>query len=289
MSNAAPPFTGWSGVAHAQIGSKIYIMGGYRWNGSQYVYNSTGTNSYCYTYNMATPNTAGVSWEAKNDMPVRLVNAEAVAVNGIIYVFGGRTVGTTSDPYSGAAQTTAYKYDPSIGLWWPIASLPEAKVGHIVAAFGSYIYIIGGGATTTSVYRYDPLSDTYETLPSLPTATWRDPLIAPTFYGTTDGCAGVYNGAIYAICTRNVASGTASATNFGMCVGHVLTSPATGPSMVGVVNASRPLKAIESSQGIGLRGAVCAVNTNDTVYAHNAMPEARDVADDLQATIWTIV
>jgi hypothetical protein len=59
--------------------------------------------------------------------------------------------------------------------------------------------------------------------------------------------------------------------------------------MVGVLSATRPLKSIESSQGIGLRGAACAVNTNDVVYAHNAMPEARDVADNLQAKILTLI
>ena len=80
-------------------------------------------------------------------MPVALVNAGSVALNGELYVFGGNN-GTID-------VATAYAYDPHKNKWRTLAAMPSA-----VSSFGSVIsyglVFVEGGDNGSAMNQYSP-------------------------------------------------------------------------------------------------------------------------------------
>jgi len=156
------------------------------------------------------------TWTARADMPVALMNMEAEAVGGKIYIVGGYDGGShtnnlliydiagnswsqTTWPNSRTPMTAAYggkiyafggnpgpsnetwMYDPATAIWTNLsAPMPTAASYGAAITVGDYIYVIGGAATN-DVQRFDPATNTWDASgPALP-ATRMNPVCS--YYG----------------------------------------------------------------------------------------------------------
>jgi N-acetylneuraminic acid mutarotase len=113
-------------------------------------------------------------WQSRSPMSVPRNHAFAGAVNGKIYVIGGRTghafilTATNTD--------VVEEYNPLSDTWnVPKERMPTARSGGVSGTDGRRIYVAGGEVTTQQLvgaYRaieaYDPLTNSWSTLPSMP-------------------------------------------------------------------------------------------------------------------------
>ncbi len=115
------------------------------------------------------------SWMQKASSPSESLGMGAVAVNGIIYIFG----------------TTDYAYNPITDTLTKIAPMLTPRSAFVVAACGTKIYVIGGYTVNTD----EPLAvnEAYDTA----TNTWATE--APMPANRTEMAAGTVNGEICVI------------------------------------------------------------------------------------------
>ena len=91
-------------VAAAEVGGKIYVMGGFGRGGEL-------VEKY---------DPAKDSWRRRASLPRPLHHVGAAAVAGKIYVIGGYVTGSGS-------MSTVYEYDPSLNQWRERAAMPTAR------------------------------------------------------------------------------------------------------------------------------------------------------------------
>jgi N-acetylneuraminic acid mutarotase len=113
-------------------------------------------------------------WEARQPMSVPRNHAFGAAVNGKIYVIGGRTghgfilTATNTD--------VVEEYNPASDTWnVPKERMPTARSGGVTGTDGRRIYVAGGEVTTQqlvgafrAIEAYDPLTNTWSKLPPMP-------------------------------------------------------------------------------------------------------------------------
>jgi N-acetylneuraminic acid mutarotase len=113
-------------------------------------------------------------WQSRSPMSVPRNHAFAGAVNGKIYVIGGRTghafilTATNTD--------VVEEYDPLSDTWnAPKERMPTARSGGVSGTDGRRIYVAGGEVTTQqlvgafrAIEAYDPLTNSWSKLPSMP-------------------------------------------------------------------------------------------------------------------------
>jgi N-acetylneuraminic acid mutarotase len=113
-------------------------------------------------------------WETRQPMSVPRNHAFAGAVNGKIYVIGGRTghafilTATNTD--------VVEEYNPVSDTWSaPKERMPTARSGGLSGTDGRRIYAAGGEVTTQelvgafrAIEAYDPLTNSWSKLPSMP-------------------------------------------------------------------------------------------------------------------------
>jgi N-acetylneuraminic acid mutarotase len=185
------PLPGTRGSAVAvEAGGKIYVIGGATtvegskesWTMSSGAATSPETVSPFFTFfgpaRVLTTNDvydpATNKWEHRKPMSVPRNHIFAGAVNGKIYVIGGRT----GSAYIMTATNTnvVEEYDPASDTWTgPLQRMPTARSGGGYASDGRRIYCAGGEVTTTqltgafrAVEAYDPATNSWSTLPSMP-------------------------------------------------------------------------------------------------------------------------
>jgi len=173
---ALPPMPGGkrgSAVAE-EVGGKIYVIGGAANNpGSKETalyrsrpHRSVGTNE---AYDPATN-----KWETKSPMPTARNHAASGAVNGKIYVIGGR-VGSAFIPVASNVDIVE-EYDPATDQWGALrARMPNGRSAVAHGTYAGKIYVAGGesqSAAINGVFRaleaYDVATDTWAILPSMP-------------------------------------------------------------------------------------------------------------------------
>jgi N-acetylneuraminic acid mutarotase len=139
---------GASGVAVA--GGRIFVAGGLR-------------GGAVATFGAYDP--SADEWEELPDLPLPLDHLAAAAVDGVIYVVGGRNGSIASG--SGAT----FAYDPAARAWTERAAMPTPRGGVAGAVLGGRIFVLGGEGnrgTTTGVFddveAYEPATDTWEVL-----------------------------------------------------------------------------------------------------------------------------
>lgn len=172
---ALAPLPGKLGAAVAvEVRGKIHVIGGATTvEGSKAPFftfmgpcNVLGTN---HVYDPATD-----KWESRSPMAVPRNHAFAAAVNGKIYVIGGRT---GHGFIMSATNTDAVEeYDPANDLWSaPKERMPTARSGGGCGTDGRRIYVAGGEVTTKqlvgafrAVEAYDPATNSWAALPSMP-------------------------------------------------------------------------------------------------------------------------
>jgi N-acetylneuraminic acid mutarotase len=129
-----------------------------------------------------TGHTLSNSWSARADMPTGRSYLAAAAVDGVIYVIGGRSDATNSETVNEA-------YDPATDSWSTKAAMPTGRWLLAAATVNGIIYAIGGEANMTpetANEAYDPATDSWTTRAPMPT-------------GRTSLAAATVNGIIYAI------------------------------------------------------------------------------------------
>jgi len=158
----------------AEAGGKIYVIGGattvegskdpfFTFMGPARVLNTTEV------YDPATN-----KWESRKPMAEPRNHAFAAAVNGKIYVIGGRT--GHGFILSATNTDVVEEYNPASDMWSiPKERMPTARSGGASGTDGRRIYVAGGEVTTTelvaafrAVEAYDPATNSWITLPSMP-------------------------------------------------------------------------------------------------------------------------
>ena len=117
---------------------------------------------------------AAKTWRARSPMPTPRNHAAAGAVNGKIYVIGGRVgaafIGVASDI------SVVEEYDPAMDKWSaPRARMPTTRSALGAGTYNGRIYVAGGEfqdphmmATFRSVEAFDPATNTWSIMPSMP-------------------------------------------------------------------------------------------------------------------------
>jgi len=99
------------------------------------------------------------SWTYTNSLPIQLAQADAFAVNGYIYMIGGRTASTSCNPRTlvapiSANTTIVSGNNPTgIGEWYETNQrFTGARYGAAAAYYEGKAYVLGGGCGTTLTY-----------------------------------------------------------------------------------------------------------------------------------------
>jgi N-acetylneuraminic acid mutarotase len=158
----------------AEVGGKMYLIGGATTvEGSKEVaINGGGPARVLTTNDMYDP--VSNTWQSRAPMALGRNHAFAGAVNGKIYVIGGRTahafitVSTNTD--------IVEEYDPATNMWSGLkAKMPTARSGGGWGTYGGRIYVAGGEVSTPEVagaFRavevYEPAANTWTKLPPMP-------------------------------------------------------------------------------------------------------------------------
>jgi N-acetylneuraminic acid mutarotase len=172
---ALTPMPSKRGAAVAvEAGGKIYVIGGATTaDGSKDPFFSfMGPAQVLSTNEVYDPATN--KWEARRPMSEPRNHAFAAAVNGKIYVIGGRT----GHAFIMTATNTnvVEAYDPAADMWSvPLERMPTARSGGAAGTDGRMIYCAGGEVTTAQLvgaYRgveaYDAATNVWVTLPFMP-------------------------------------------------------------------------------------------------------------------------
>ena len=115
------------------------------------------------------------AWRARSSMPTPRNHATAGAVNGKIYVIGGR-VGTSFISSGSSNIDVVEEYDPAADAWGGArARMPSARSAMASGVYDGRIYVTGGEGqdaqrmyTFRALEAYDPATNTWTVLPSMP-------------------------------------------------------------------------------------------------------------------------
>ena len=171
----APMPTARGAAVATTVGDKIYVIGGASVHPGQKIvglsatvpHRALGTNE---AYDPATNR-----WETRSPMPTARNHAAIGAVNGKIYVLGGR-IGAV---FVVASNTDVVEeYDPATDSWGLLkARMPLPRSGTAFATFGGKIYVAGGEfldnefvGTFRDLDAYDPATNTWTSFPPMPLA-----------------------------------------------------------------------------------------------------------------------
>ena len=173
----APMPTKRGSAVAAEVGGKIYVIGGAGLHpgakegpvAANQPHRSLGANE---AYDPATNR-----WETRQSMPTARNHAAIGAVNGKIYVLGGRV----ASPFIGgnASNTDVVEeYDPAVDSWGALrARMLAPRSGTAFGTYGGRIYLAGGefqNRAMAGVFRdleaFDAAANQWSTLPTLPLA-----------------------------------------------------------------------------------------------------------------------
>jgi len=115
------------------------------------------------------------SWRARAPMPTPRNHATAGAVNGKIYVIGGRT-GAAFISSGSSNVDVVEEYDPAADAWGSArARMPSARSAMASGVYDGRVYVSGGEGqdaqrmyTFRALEAYDPATNTWTTLASMP-------------------------------------------------------------------------------------------------------------------------
>jgi len=157
------------------VGDKIYVIGGATTLPGATVVHPARPHASVAAVEEYDP--ASNSWRARAPMPTPRNHAVGGAVNGKIYVIGGR-VGGAFVTAGSSNSSVVEEYDPASDSWGaPKARMPTARSAMAAGVYNNRIYITGGEyqdanmmATFRAFESYDPATNTWTTLPSMPTS-----------------------------------------------------------------------------------------------------------------------
>jgi N-acetylneuraminic acid mutarotase len=170
----APLPTKRGAAVAVEVGGKIYVIGGATTvAGSKDPYFTFFGPSLVLTTNEVF-DPATNKWESRRSMSVARNHAYAAAVNGKIYVIGGRT--GHAFILSATNTDVVEEYTPVSDTWSaPKERMPTPRSGGAWGADGRRIYVAGGEVTTKelvgafrAVEAYEPATNSWISLPPMP-------------------------------------------------------------------------------------------------------------------------
>jgi N-acetylneuraminic acid mutarotase len=155
------------------VADKIYVIGGAVPGPKESAVHPASPHTSVGTVEEYDPATN--SWRERASMPTPRNHATAGAVNGKIYVVGGR-VGAAFISGGSSNVGVIEAYDPAADLWSQgLARMPTPRSAGAGGVWGGRIYVTGGEfqdyrmmATIRAFEAYDPATNSWATLPSLP-------------------------------------------------------------------------------------------------------------------------
>jgi len=169
------PLPGKRGSAlAAEVGGKIYVIGGATTadGAKDPFFTFFGPSKVLSTNDVYDPTTN--KWESRTPMSVARNHSFGAAVNGKIYVIGGRT--GHAFILSATNTDVVEEYNPVSNSWSaPKERMPTPRSGGASSSDGRRIYVAGGEVTTTelvgafrAIEAYDTLTNSWITLPPMP-------------------------------------------------------------------------------------------------------------------------
>ncbi|MEQ9226778.1 MAG: kelch repeat-containing protein [Parvibaculum sp.] len=156
--DGTPMSTGRAFAGGALLGGELYVIGGD---------STSGPRTVAEIYDIR-----GDIWRPAPSLPAGLQQFGIAQLNGKLYISGGYEapvaqrpeIGTFDNPLpdtsandAGGDTGHAWTYDPDVGTWISIATMPVPRAGHGFVAFGGKIYALGGrGEGASRVWVYDP-------------------------------------------------------------------------------------------------------------------------------------
>jgi hypothetical protein len=132
-----------SGLTAVTYANNIYIFGGY--DGTNYLSDSQYSQ-------ISTADGSVGAWTYSTSMPGPLSQADGFAVNGYIYLMGGRSSANTCDPVTlvapvSANTTIASGNDPTgVGAWYETNQrYTDPRYGNSAVYYNGKAYVVGGG------------------------------------------------------------------------------------------------------------------------------------------------
>jgi len=107
-------------------------------------------------------------WTSAASLPAKVLDAGGTALDGKLYVVGGKTATAT--------QSSVYVFNPATGAWSQGPNLPGAAVENPAVVSGSgKLYAFGGSTAPfsgaqNSAAVFDPIAGSWSSLPPMPTA-----------------------------------------------------------------------------------------------------------------------
>jgi N-acetylneuraminic acid mutarotase len=170
----APMPTKRGAAVAVEVGGKIYTIGGATTvEGSKDPFFTFFGPCQVLTVNEVFDPTTN-KWESRKPMTVARNHAFADAVNGKIYVIGGRT--GHAFILSATNTDVVEEYSPISDMWSaPKERMPTARSGGASGTDGRRIYVAGGEVTTKelvgafrAIEAYEPATNSWISLPSMP-------------------------------------------------------------------------------------------------------------------------
>jgi N-acetylneuraminic acid mutarotase len=170
----APLPTKRGAAVAVEVGGKIYVIGGATTvaNSKDPYFTFFGPSLVLTTNEVFDPATN--KWESRRPMSVARNHAYAAAVNGKIYVIGGRT--GHAFILSATNTDVVEEYSPVNDMWSaPKERMPTPRSGGAWGTDGRRIYVAGGEVTTKelvgafrAVEAYEPATNSWISLPPMP-------------------------------------------------------------------------------------------------------------------------
>src|SRR5216110_2761654 len=159
----------------AAVGDKIYVIGGATTPPGSKETAVHPTRPHVSVGTVEEYDPATNTWRARASMPTPRNHATAGAVNGKIYVIGGR-VGAAFITAGSSNVDVVEEYDPATDAWGSArARMPSARSAIASGVYGGRIYVTGGeGQDSQRMYTfraleaYDPANNRWSVLPSMP-------------------------------------------------------------------------------------------------------------------------
>jgi N-acetylneuraminic acid mutarotase len=189
----ALPRIGFASAAAVMAG-RLHLVGGWNYSNS-----ASASVAHHSVFDLAAQ-----SWSDAAPLAVARNAAGAAAIDGRLYVVGGRSPGIRASDQQSLASLEVYS--SSTGQWQSAAPMPTARGSLAVVAQGGRLYALGGestpGTVSDAVERYDPASLSWSALPAMP---YRSHGLGAVVVGDAIYVMGGFTGASDAVGTESVA------------------------------------------------------------------------------------
>ncbi len=145
------------------LGGFIHVVGGRAPSGSR----NRDWSDHIDTDEHWVYDAAADRWRDLAPLPTPRNSTAGAVLNGVLYVFGGRTV---SEGNTAAVEV----YDPLSDRWEQARPMPKAQGGLAAAALNGKIYVFGGeyfgsgGGVFAEAWEYDPRADRWRAVAAMP-------------------------------------------------------------------------------------------------------------------------